>query len=438
MDSTLILVAVLALIAGAAAAYLVLRGRVSGLEGELEGARRSGAEERDRATALQARLEASDEKVKGLVENEERLKTSFEALAAQALRRNEESFLKLAGETFKNLRTEASADLEERRKAVENLVKPVGDTLKRFEEKIGQVEKQRVEGFSGLAKQLESLTQSNSALQDAAHGLRRALSTPSVRGQWGELTLRRLVEMAGMTEHCDFLEQETVRGEGGQLRPDLLILLPGGRRIAVDSKVPLEQFLKAMDAEDEATQKSLLRGHAMAVRGHVKTLSQRSYQDSIGESPDFVVLYLSDAAYSAAVQARPEIVEEAIQEKVVLASPMMLIALLRTVEHSWRQERLAENAEEIRQLGRELYDRLSVLGDHFSRVGKNLGSAVDAYNKAVGSMETRLLSTGRKFDELGIASSKSLPDLEPVDERPRELSAPEFVLGDPGDEPDQD
>jgi DNA recombination protein RmuC len=254
-----------------------------------------------------------------------------------------------------------------------------------------------------------------------------------VRGQWGELTLRRLVEMAGMTEHCDFLEQETVQGSSGQLRPDLVVLLPGGRRIAVDSKVPLEQFLKAMDADDDSTQKDFLRAHANAVRGHVKTLSQRSYQDSIGDSPDFVVLYLSDAAYSAAVQARPEIVEEAIQEKVVLATPMLLIGLLRTIEHAWRQERLAENAEEIRHLGRELYERVAILGEHFDKVGRGLSQAVHAYNRTVGSLETRLLSTGRKFDELGIASSKSLPNLEPIDEQPRPLTAPEFQ-GDPPEE----
>ncbi|MDT8342456.1 MAG: DNA recombination protein RmuC [Longimicrobiales bacterium] len=434
MNPTLVLVAVLAFVAGGAALYYgVLRNRLSEARDRAEAAERARAEERERAARLQASLEAREEELSALKANEERLRTSFEAVAAQALRESGKSFLELAREQFKAFQTSANADLEARKAAVENLVKPVETTLRRFEDKIGAVEKQRVEGFAGLGEQIRELTRSNAQLHDAAHGLRRALSTPSVRGQWGELTLRRLVEMAGMSEHCDFLEQETVQGAGGQLRPDLLVLLPGGRRIAVDSKVPLDHFLKAMDAEDERAQKPHLRAHADAVRGHVKTLSQRSYQDSIGDSPDFVVLHLSDAAYSAAVQARPEIVEEAIREKVVLATPMLLIGLLKTIEHAWRQERLADNAEEIRRLGRELYERMAILGEHFERVGRGLGQAVGAYNRAVGSFETRLLATGRKFDELGIASGKSLPELEPVDERPRSLSAPDFAAPDGSD-----
>ena len=427
MNSTLLLTAVLSLFAGAAAAFVLLRGRVSRLESELGEARRSESAERERAATVQARLDASEEMVKGLRESEERIRLYVKDAANDAFKSTQESLLQVAGKTF-------DAQSDKAAKQVASLVQPVKDTLGRFEQKIGEVEKQRVEGFAGLGAQIERLTQANSQLHDAAHGLRRALSTPSVRGQWGELTLRRLVEMAGMTEHCDFLEQETVQGGSGQLRPDLVVLLPGGRRIAVDSKVPLEQFLRAMDAEDEGAQRSLLKAHAMSVRGHVKTLSQRSYQDSIGDSPDFVVLYLSDAAYSAAVQARPEIVEEAIQEKVVLATPMLLVGLLKTIEHAWRQESLAENAEEIRRLGRELYERVAKLGEHFEKVGRGLGSAVAAYNDAVGSLESRLLATGRKFDALGITSTKSLPDLDPIDEQPRNLTAPEFSGDEPADD----
>jgi len=429
LDSQSLLLIVLALAAGAGIAWFFLRGSVATARAEAEAKGREVSDFNAKVARLEAQLEAEQQKYEALVELKDRMKDEFGTVASEIMEKSNKAFMQLADQRFETLREAAKGDLDSRKKEVEQLVKPVTDTLKRFEVKIGEVEQQRTKGFSGLTAQLEQLVSAKDQLHNATRELTGALRAPTVRGQWGEMQLRRAVEMAGMEKHVDFVEQETVQGSDGQLRPDLIINLPGERRIAVDSKVPMDHFLNAMNAEDDATRKAGRKQHARAVRGHIKTLGQKSYQEALGDTPDLVAMYMSDAVYTAAVMEDPTLVDEALQNSVVLTNPMTLIGLLKTVAHAWRQEQLAENAREISELGRELHERISILSGHFDDVRKGLVRATEAYNRAVGSLESRVLVTGRKFEELGIRSKKDIEPGTPVDVTPRELSAPEMAEG---------
>ncbi len=433
LDSQSLLLIIVAAAVGAGLAWLLLRNAVAKARADAEAKAREVTDFTARVARLEAQLEAEQQKYAALVELKDRMKDEFGTVATEIMEKSNKAFMQLADQRFETLREAAKGDLDTRKKEVEQLVKPVTETLKRFEVKIGEVEQQRTKGFSGLKAQLEQLVTAKDQLHSATKELTGALRAPTVRGQWGEMQLRRAVEMSGMEKHVDFVEQETLDGGGGALRPDLIINLPGDRRIAVDSKVPMDHFLLAVNTDDEKARKTARQQHARAVRGHIRTLGQKSYQEALGDTPDLVAMYMSDAVYTAAVMEDPTLVDEALQNSVVLTNPMTLIGLLKTVAHAWRQEQLAENAREISELGRELHERISILSSHFDDVRKGLVRATEAYNRAVGSLESRVLVTGRKFEELGIRSKKEIEPGAPVDVTPRELAAPELALDGDGD-----
>jgi DNA recombination protein RmuC len=387
-------------------------------------------------TVLEQERRGAAEKEQSRKEQEERSRSEFEALSARALRDNNESFLTLARETLAKQQTEARGELEKREQAVGKLVEPLGKSLDKVTEEIGRIEKARAEAYGSLNEQIRALAGAQEKLQSETGNLVQALRRPSVRGQWGEMQLRRVVEMAGMLDHVDFVEQVSTDGEEGRLRPDMLVHLPGGTEVVVDAKTPLEAYLNSLDAEEEEGREACLVNHARQVRDHVRKLGAKAYQDQFSRSPEFTVMFLpSESIFYAALEKDPTLIEVGVDQKVLLATPTTLIALLRTVHYGWRQEALAENAEKISELGRELYERVCKLGDHFANLGKRIGNTVDAYNEAVGTLERRVLPQARRFPELGIRSGKAAPVLDAVEKSARELSAAELA---PDEAPDED
>ena len=329
---------------------------------------------------------------------------------------------------MKPCRRKPKGDLETRQKAIDGLIGPLKESLGRYEHQILEMEKARQKAYGTLDEQLRTLAQANERLEEETKHLASALSSPlKARGRWGELTLRRVVELAGMSEHCDFTEQETITTESGRQRPDMIVNLPGNRRIAVDAKVPLQAFLDAVDPEkSEKERAEALETHGELVRGHMNQLAERKYWEQVGPELELVVLFLpGESFFSAAMEQDRQLIDDGMQKKVVLATPTTLIALLRSAAYLWQQEKITQNAKQISDLGRELYDRLKTFLGHFQTVGSSLERAVESYNKAVGSMESRVLVSARKFKELGAATGEEIPELEPVDEVPRALVAPE-------------
>ena len=361
---------------------------------------------------------------------------AFKVISADALAKNNQSFLELARATLEAQQSAALAsaktDLDKRQLAIGELVAPVKTSLEKFELQIQGIEKSRIDAYATLTEQVRAMADAQGALRLETGNLVKALRAPQTRGRWGELQLKRVVEMAGMLDHCDFFEQESTNTEDGRLRPDMVVKLPGGKNIVVDAKAPLAAYLEALEAPDEEEKKRKLADHARQVRDHLRKLGQKAYWEQFQPSPDFVVLFLpGEMFYSAALEADPSLIEAGVDARVILATPTTLIALLRAVAYGWTQQALTENAERISLLGRELYDRIATVTEHWSRVGKNLGEAVGAYNKSVASMETRVLVSARKFRELKVASEdKEIADLNPVEVLPREVQAPELLPAD--------
>lgn len=367
-------------------------------------------------TELQQAKTSLEEQKNLLRAAREELSATFNALAAEALQSNNQAFIALAKSTLETVQAEAKGDLETRQKAIDGLVSPLKESLSRYEQQIAEMEKNRQSAYGGLAEQLQ-------ALQKVTGSLNVALRTPQVRGRWGEMTLRRVAELAGMSQHCDFAEQETLTGGGTRQRPDMIVNLPGGRRIAVDSKVPLQAFLDAASAATEEDRNIYFARHGQHVRAHMNQLGARGYWEQFDQAPDFVILFLpGESFFGAALEQDRSLIEDGMEKHVILATPTTLIALLRAVAYGWNQEQLTQNAQEISDRGKELYDRIRKFTEHFEGVGAALGKAVNTYNDATGSLERRVLTSARRFKELGAATGKEIPEVESVEEKPRALA----------------
>ena len=378
-------------------------------------------------TELAAEKKAHEEKLQLLDENRKQTAQTFRALSAEALASNNQTFLDLAKTTLDSYQQQAKGDLENRQQSIRQLVKPLEESLQKVDGKIELLERARTGAYARLDEQLKSLLGSQAKLETETVNLVRALRTPSVRGRWGEIQLRKVVEMAGMVNYCDFVEQEAA--DGGRLRPDMIIRLPNGRNIVVDSKAPLQAYLESLETENEAECKNHLQHHARQIRAHLQKLSTKNYWEQFQPTPEFVVLFLpGETFFSAALNQDPGLIEAGVDQKVLLATPTTLIALLRSVAYGWQQEKLTENAEQISKLGRELYDRLATLSGHFTQMGKGLERAVDSYNKGIASLDSRVLVSARKFKELGTGNSKTIEPLGPVDKTPR---PPQLTEKDP-------
>jgi DNA recombination protein RmuC len=389
------------------------RAALEGLRADLAEAARARAVAETQAAETAKRVE---EQKLVLAQARHELAESFQALSGEALKQNNDAFLSLARTTFQTLQTEAKGDLAQRQQAIDALVKPLSESLRRYDEQLRQLEQSRQAAYGGLDQHLKLLAETQQRLQQETGNLVSALRAPAVRGRWGEITLKRVAELAGMVAHCDFFEQESVLSDDGRLRPDMVVRLPGGRQIIVDAKTVLSGYLDAHEAADEDRRLEGLRRHAAQVRMRINELSLKAYWSQFEQAPEFVVLFLPGEQFlGAALEQDPRLIEEGFSQGVVLATPTTLMALLRAVAYGWRQERLAAHAEEAGRLGKDLYERMATLAEHVNDVGQSLGRSVLAYNKAVGSLETRILPAARRFKELGISSEKDIPSLEPVE-----------------------
>lgn len=406
-------------VSSARAAAATARERLASIEAQLDGERRSA----DERLAILGRAEAA-------------LRDAFRSLSADALRSNNESFLQLARESLGRFQQAAQEDLAGRQRSIGDLVTPVQEVLRQIDVKLQAVEKERIGAYAALHEQVRSLAATQQQLQSETAGLVKALRAPQVRGRWGEIQLKRVIEMAGMLEHCDFFEQESVAGPEGKLRPDVLVRLPGGKNVVVDAKTPLAAYLEALESADDESREARLKDHARQVRDHMVRLGSKGYWEQFKPAPEFVVMFLpGETFFQAALQHDPALIEFGVDRFVIPASPTTLIALLRSVYYGWQQERIAENAQAISDLGVELHDRLRAMRDHLADLGGQLDRAVESFNRAAGSFERRVLISARRFRDLGASTAREIPEIEAVGRNARVLEpAPEAQDG-PADVP---
>ena len=404
--------ALIGLLLGAAVMWLIYRGRQREL--------------RQTIALLETRIKDQEtleiERATALDAATGKLATAFADLANRSLRSNSENFLRLAEQNLGAQQEKAKHALGEREQAVENLVKPIRDALQQSQQQISELEKARSEAYGSIHSQLQMMQDGQKSLAQETQNLVNALRRPEVRGRWGEITLRRLVELAGMVEHCDFQEQVHTSNDDRSIRPDMIVRMPDQRELVVDVKTPLDAYLEAVEAKDDAQRKLGLQRHARNVRDHIRMLSGKTYWEQFSRSPEFVILFIpGDQFLSAALNEDPDLIDMALSKQIILATPTSLVALLKAVAYGWRQLALADNAEEIRRLAEDLYARLSTFVVHLNRVGKQLASSVENYNRAVGSLERKVLPGARKFVELGIRPKKEIEPVEPLESLPRTM-----------------
>lgn len=376
-------------------------------------------------TRMRSEKQAVDEKLLLMKETETKWTDLFKGLSADALRSNNQSFLELAKSTLEKFQEAARGDLDKRQHSIKELVKPVRESLDKFDTRINELEKSRVGAYESLVQQVKHMTDTHHKLCKETGNLVKALRSPISRGRWGEIQLRRVVEMAGMLGHCDFFEQSSQSTEEGRLRPDMIVRLPSKKNIIIDAKAPLIAYLEAIETPEEEKRAALLKDHARHVRAHIGSLGKKSYWDQFDSTPEFVVLFLpGEIFFSAALEQDPSLIEAGVEQNIVLATPTTLIALLRAVAYGWSNEIVSQNAKKVSEMGKELYKRLSLLADHWKKMGKSLNNTIDAYNQAVGSLETRVLVSARQFQTQGAGE---IVELDPIDKTPRVLQAPELI-----------
>lgn len=392
---------------------------LNGLRGELNTERQSRVEALTRLEAAQR----SFEEQKALIETMKKEMTdTFNALSSAALKSSSEDFLRLASESLGKVAADTKGKLGEHQAAMDGLVKPLKEALTRYEEQIHSIELKRKQDYTSLDEQIKHLITTHRDLQKETGNLVTALRKPHIRGRWGEITLRNVVELAGMSSHCDFTEQLSIEAESGRLRPDMVIHLPGGHDIVVDSKVSMEALLDVASAQTEEAKKDALKRHVQHVKEQINRLSSKAYWGQFSKSPELAVLFLGESSLVSAIELEPTLMEDSMSKKILIATPTTLFALLTAVAYGWRQEQITKNAEIIAALGKELYERMTTLTRHFSDIGSAIERAIGAYNKAIGSMETRVLPSVRRFKELGATGSEEIPILEQIDQKPRNLS----------------